>query len=303
MRKNIGSTVVFTIVLHLSLTWHTVEALSTPSPPDIEYRQFVQFTNPINTRVQQSIPASFVRDWSTWVLDENGILSKIPDDDGFVQPSSIDELWQPVDLKRPEIKLALGLHIREGVIRHVMPAVDLSFGGGTHRNRGVCSVPRAHSWIDFSLSLDEWESYKIVLSAKEDKADPGWTELLSSQPGDIAMAIERATLCLSEAAPDEFGSGSHIMNVVLTNSEKAAENLECPRNEMKVIMEDDDFIDDAQEPSGALQVVISPSIAGSESNYLPDAYKALYEDESLRNPLYEAFKKRQEERSEEKHST
>ena len=85
--------------------------ISFSSSPEIINREFIQLTNPINTRVQQSLPASFVRDWPTWVLDKDGTLTKIPDDEGFVQPASIDEVWQPVDLKRPSMKLALGLHV------------------------------------------------------------------------------------------------------------------------------------------------------------------------------------------------
>jgi hypothetical protein len=97
----------FLVVNSISLA----NSLSSPSPPEIEPRQFIQLTNPINTRVQQSIPASFVGDWPTWVLDEEGNISKIPDDEGFVSPTSIDELWHPVDLVLPTLKLALGLHV------------------------------------------------------------------------------------------------------------------------------------------------------------------------------------------------
>lgn len=86
-------------------------ALSSPQTHEVFNRQFIQLTNPINSDVKQSLPVSFVRDWPTWVLDEAGELSRIPDSDGFVQPTSVDEIWQPVDLKRPVMKLAMGLHM------------------------------------------------------------------------------------------------------------------------------------------------------------------------------------------------
>jgi hypothetical protein len=98
------SLVFFDCLLATSL----VNALSSPTP-EIMPRQFIQLTNPVGA--EQSLPASFVRNWPTWVLDEDGTLSKIPDEDGFVQPASIDELWQPLDLKMPELRLALGLHV------------------------------------------------------------------------------------------------------------------------------------------------------------------------------------------------
>lgn len=89
-----------------------VTALSSPQPqqPEVMPRQFIQLTNPIGG-VEQSLPASFVQNWPTWVLNKDGCLHKIPDDEGFVSPASIDELWQPVDLKRPELRLALGFHM------------------------------------------------------------------------------------------------------------------------------------------------------------------------------------------------
>lgn len=180
-----------------------------------------------------------------------------------------------------------------------MPAVDLSFDGGAHRNRGMCSVPRAHSWIDFALSLDEWSSFRLILASKEEKeAGSSWKDLESSEPGHLTAAIERAVLFLSESAPADLGHGSHIVNVVLDASEdRENATLECPTKEMRVLMVDtDDILENEDQASGALEVVISPSMAGSESEYLPDAYKPLYNDESYRNPLYAQFRRGQEER-------
>jgi hypothetical protein len=111
-RTSMWRPLLFSALANYLFTHSLVHGLSSPGArPEIEYRQFIQLTNPINTRIQQSIPVSFVRDWPTWVLDEDGILSKIPDDDGFVPPTSVDEVWHPVDLKRPGLKLALGLHV------------------------------------------------------------------------------------------------------------------------------------------------------------------------------------------------
>lgn len=88
-----------------------VDGLSSQSPADVAERGFIQLTNPIDTSSQQQLPASFVQGWPTWILHQDGVFSKIPDDEGFVQPASIDQLWQPVDLIRPKVRLALGLHM------------------------------------------------------------------------------------------------------------------------------------------------------------------------------------------------
>ena len=182
-----------------------------------------------------------------------------------------------------------------------MPAVDLSFPGGLHRNRGMSTVPRAHAWLDFTNSLDEWEKYTIVLSQKK-KDEKTWTQLSSSSSGkQISSAIERVMVCLADA-PADIGDGSHIVHVLLDgveNDEGIFDTIECPSvgHELRVIMDDDDFLEDQAEAApGILQVVISASMAGSESEYLPEVYKELFHDESLRNPLYAKFKKRQENR-------
>jgi hypothetical protein len=82
------------------------EALSEPVA-----RQFIELSNPIGSATEQKLPASFVKNWPTWILDTDGNLSKIPDNEGFVPPASIDELWQPIDLKLPDARLAIGLHV------------------------------------------------------------------------------------------------------------------------------------------------------------------------------------------------
>jgi len=108
----------------------------------------------------EKLPSSLVSHWSTYLLefheeDSNNNNNnnnnnneqqqqqstykwmKIPDendtnnvnnennDGGFVSPASIDELWVPQDLQLPFYRVCLGLHVRNGMIRHVLPALDM----------------------------------------------------------------------------------------------------------------------------------------------------------------------------------
>ena len=95
----------------LSLVIASATALSTPSAPEILPKQYIEITNPMDIAAENKLPASFVRGWPTWILGMDGTMTRIPDDDGFVAPDSVDELYQPVDLKRPEMRLALGVHV------------------------------------------------------------------------------------------------------------------------------------------------------------------------------------------------
>jgi len=173
---------------------------------------------------------------------------------------------------------------RQGVIRHIMPAIDLSFDG-EHRNRGLCTVPIAHSWIDYTLGLERW----VLTQATKKLEEKEWTDL--DQSDEIGEAIERAVRFLSDAPPDALGEGSHIVNVIL-GDRSFGENMFCPKvgQELRVVLGSAE--EEASSSNGILQVYIQASMAGSESEYLPEAYKPLYQDESLRRPEYAEFKKR-----------
>eukprot|EP00529_Nitzschia_sp_RCC80_P018468 CAMPEP_0113467784 /NCGR_PEP_ID=MMETSP0014_2-20120614/15000_1 /TAXON_ID=2857 /ORGANISM="Nitzschia sp." /LENGTH=508 /DNA_ID=CAMNT_0000360117 /DNA_START=156 /DNA_END=1682 /DNA_ORIENTATION=+ /assembly_acc=CAM_ASM_000159 len=347
--------------------------------------------------VGSKLPASFITSWSTWVLERDGTWNKIPDatstvssaisgelDDknsgseasiaeqlstGHVNPSSIDELWSPIDLKRPQMRLALAAHVRQGVIRHIMPAVDVGYLSSsnsnsnsnddgdnnsgtksssvvTYRNRGMCSVPRSHTWMEF---LGRYGRFKLIASMKrngqninkydddedrhEEEGKEEWRTILQSSPTgqDISDAIERVTVALAdENVPTELGDGSHVVNIILTGDDTTADGIdigekfvEIPKagHELRVSMvavkdssssknsnsdigssqkmietTEDRKIKEQCREVARLQVQISSTMPGSESQYLPEVYKELYNDPSLRNPLYDKFKSRKQEK-------
>ena len=261
----------------------------------IQSKNFIELTNLNNNNGQkQTLPSSFIETWPTWVLEENGTLSRIPDEEsntGYVNPTSIDELWQPIDLKRPDMKLSLGLHVRSGELRHAMPAIDISYGDGLHRNRGLCSVPIAHSWVDFgSLALSDWKRLQLKISSKQ-LENQKWTQLSISKEGAISQAIERAMLFLSQTPPDDMAEGSHLINVVVD-----ADVVDVPKTNHEVRVT---LVEEEEEVIGSLQVVVSASMSGSESEYLPDVYKELFFDEEFQNTRYIEMKQRKEERNQE----
>jgi len=237
---------------------------------DVAPRAFIQLSG------QDRLPAAFVASWPTFVLEQDSLI-KIPDTNGFVEPTSIDELWHPVDSMFPSATLAVGLHVRHGVIRHIMPALDLSFDG-LHRNRGLCSVPRAHTWVDFSAtasSSSSWQQKWQLIASKRKLGDEEWEEVCSTYIGDI----ESAVLHIARISESIHGDGSQIIHIPL---EEPFVGLKTGI-EVRVHL----MSPEHEEPLAALQVVASPTAAGSESEYLPDAYKPLFEDMSLRRHAYE----------------
>lgn len=276
----------------------TVNALSSPTS-----RQFIELTstNPLTDGLpNERLPVSFVANWPTWVIlleaaqdsDSKEIsFTKIPDandEGGFVSPVSIDELWQPVDLKQPQCRLALGLHVRDGIIRHVYPAVDLSFDDGhhgmQHRNRGLCSVPVAFSWMDFpSFMAGGMQNYSLLLKTRKQQGDKEWDTLIKE--GSIRELLNGAIQALADQPPEKLGDGSNLIHVLC----KEGSTVECPKPgyELCSVLKEDGCV-----VVGLLQVSIDKTAAGSESEYLPEAYRSLFEDKSLQRPAFIEAKKR-----------
>lgn len=267
----------------------SVKSLS--ADPPTESRKFIELTKAASLP-NDRLPASFVEQWPTWILDTStSDWMRVPDSDGFVPPASIDELWQPADLKPPHCRLAVGLHVRDGTLRHVLPAVDLSFNG-EHRNRGLCSVPRAYQWMDFAnLALGGGlDACRLVLQSREmGEPEKLWTTIETID--SVGEIISSAVNSLAEDPPDALSEGSNVVHVLCDthDNDDATESQTIPKvgSDLRaLLLEEDGTI------LGALQVAILQTAAGSESEYLPEAYEPLFKDESLRRPAFTEMRRR-----------
>ena len=157
-------------------------------------------------------------------------------------------------------------------------------------------------WKNFSLKALK---RKRIQESGEDVGYGDWELMAAGPSGEaIAIAIERTIMSMAQSAPADLGEGSHLVHVLLDYDEdRHAVGLEYPQtgHELCVIMDDRSEMelpadhrwqDDSQ---GILHVMTSATMAGSESQYLPDVYKPLFHDKSLRNPVYEKFRKRREQ--------
>eukprot|EP00977_Amphora_coffeiformis_P019931 scaffold7667_cov161-Amphora_coffeaeformis.AAC.5 len=268
-----------------------VTALSS-APGTTPGRQFIELKK-ASSLPHDRLPVSFTSSWPTWVLDTSKDIEnqwhKIPDTNGFVPPASIDELWQPIDLQYPSCRIAMGLHVRDGSIRHIFPALDLTLGssGNLHRNRGLCSVPRAYQWMEFgSLAMGGGlEACSIVLQSRESD-QPTW--ITHGRFRYINDVVNMAVEALADAPPKELGDGSSLIHV-LCDADEVAHLSEIPRvgSDLRCLL-----IEEDGTTMGALEVKVAKTAAGSESEYLPEAYTVLFGDESLRRPAFVDMKRR-----------
>ncbi len=209
----------------------------------------------------QRLPASMVDRFPTWLFD--GAWQRVPDSDGFVNPHSCDDVWHASDLPEPAPRLCVGLHVRDGSLRHVFPAVDLDVDG--YRNRGLKTVPRAHQWLAFSAALP--------------------TELNLYAGGHSYSATDtlgRVVEALATDAPDELGQGSHVIHAVVEGAPPLPPLLtSTEEQEARLVVFLADALFDARdaaevESAGVLEVLVLETAAGSASEHLPAASAGLF---------------------------
>jgi hypothetical protein len=246
--------------------------------------------------------------------------------------------------------MAVGLHIRQGCIRHIFPALDLTLYDGTtslssstslskeegdnhqqqnpmYRNRGLCSVPRAYQWMEFNtLALSSTSASggggglptcRLVLqsrrprpqqSTEDENEENDNTWVTHGQVTNIDQLVSKAITALVEGNPPTgIGDGSCIVHVVDsgdnmeqddTDCETTANSIPLPRVGSDIrclLVQDDETSTSIGTPStilGTLQVTVVPTAAGSESQYLPEAYVPLFHDDTFRRPAYTEMKRR-----------
>mmetsp|Transcript_1373 Transcript_1373/g.2701 ORF Transcript_1373/g.2701 Transcript_1373/m.2701 type:complete len:355 (+) Transcript_1373:47-1111(+) len=267
----------------------------------------ITILNPLDETVIDFVPTtSFGSTTTTWTLvskqqQKQQQFQKIPDkNDGFVDPTSISLLWQPVDLQYPSLRLALGLHIHNAQIQHVFPALDLFYGDGDHRNRGLNTVPRAHTWLSMTskenVSVDVvslMSSFQMMMATRNfKKGETQWTIQANSMP--IKEALETAIYALVEDPPSTLGQGSHFLHVPLQNDDHEV-LLECPKvgQEVRVELHGPQKM---EHSTGILQIKVHAAQAGSKSDHLPKAYEPLFQNPKYQRKEYAAFQKKKDRR-------
>jgi hypothetical protein len=104
---------------------------------------------------KQRIPTSLVSSFGKWIVSDGSLRPIIETEglaQGWVDPISFDEVWLPLDLPSPQQRPAIAALIKDGSIRCIMPALDISVqaSGQTWWNRGICSFPLARVWMDLN---------------------------------------------------------------------------------------------------------------------------------------------------------
>lgn len=252
--------------------------------------------------IAQSLPAKITENWNVWTYDiEQRLLTPVEsplDGDGWVNPTTFDSLYLPEDLPIPKAHPALGVALSYGVPRYVMPSLvlTLSTPAQTWRNRGLCSLPRAKSWIDlFAPNTPKLTSLKYScfgqnaanLRFLEDQDGSGaWQCLLEKSSRsllspkkytdlDITSTFESFRLYLESINANEVFEGFHFVDIPIPRTEAIA----LPRRRIKVYLTDFEAnrlleLEDPSllntEPCAELDLAMVPTSAGRDSEFMPE---------------------------------
>jgi len=264
--------------------------------------------------ILQNLPITLTTSWETWTVrlgDNSFTRVEHPKDTGdWVDPTSFDKLYLPVDLPLPLCEPALGIAVSNGIPRYIMPSMVLSLETPERmwRNRGVCSLPRSRCWVDlfspFTPSLDKLKLSYFGRSApdvrflEDQDGSAAWTSLLPTTMDDkyrlfgykelfIKEAYESFQTLLDSNQYEFLRDGYHFVDVVLGD----ALAMSLPKYRMKAYLTDlddpkrlvgieDTSILDA-ESCGELDIAVSVISAGGTSEFLPSVYKDLYEEGNI----------------------
>lgn len=259
------------------------------------------------------LPIGMARGFPKWILaavDSEGEPELRPmfnsasygEEDGWVDPFSFEELWLPSDLPAPVMRPSLSCVAKDGQIRYLMPALELSVqaGGKLWWNRGMNSIPLAARWMDVNavnigslnlvgFSQGGYESAKVSMQLEGEetpKDDPSaWVKLFQCSASEAMLDLVET---LAGPAGSVIGSGFHVVHIPLQSHAL----LESPEtgSRMRVFLTDASFERsqpqtveyssehefDSGEGYSELDILVRAAAAGSKSEYLPKVYKELY---------------------------
>jgi len=254
---------------------------------------------------EQMLPMSMVDHFPVWLYQDSELHQIYNNDDppqgGWVDPISWGELWLPEDLPLPVMRPAVAAIVRDGVVRYLMPGLDVSIqaGGKLWWNRGMCSFPLASKWADVGacdlarLRLAAYsqsgykEAEKSTITMKEE-GEPeeedevtAWEKLWQAPASD---AITSLVMLLADEGGSEIGHGFHIV-VVPAEGEQLRQAPDAGTR-LKVLLTDSPLEPLTQGVEGEegdfdhegaeMDILCRRVVAGGSSQYLPEVYKQLY---------------------------
>ncbi len=264
----------------------------------------------------ESLPGMYVNSFRRWIAeeekeDDNAAMNScasntikiepivgagISIDEGWVNPTSAADLFWPLDIKL-QVRPTLNVMLKQGVLSYASPGLDVRVphDGGSWRNYGMNSQPIARQWTSLEIAMEQMFHVESFIIEKDSTAsDIKYTTLFDSM--EIKNALQKVATFIGEIdSLSPLNSGFHVVSFPLidkfsdlpcpssTDDEDKIESEEIYKIVMlgtsepfgsKLLDMDEDIL--AMSSTSALEVVVARTIAGKDSEYLPQVYKPLY---------------------------
>mmetsp|Transcript_28985 Transcript_28985/g.43789 ORF Transcript_28985/g.43789 Transcript_28985/m.43789 type:complete len:190 (+) Transcript_28985:150-719(+) len=109
----------------------------------------------------QTLPIQYVKSFPRWIYDDdNNKLHQVPSSDGFVNPTSVEELYWPLDLHQLQIRPTLHLLFSKGSPTYAAGGIEVrvppevSNDEQAWYNYGLASQPLAYQWTTFGFTVE-----------------------------------------------------------------------------------------------------------------------------------------------------
>jgi len=241
-----------------------------------------------------------------------GHFSNLPEDEGWVNPTTTTELWWPRDLSRLQIRPMMNVLFRSGSLSYVSVGLDVRVphenennGDGdveSWRNYGMNSQPIARQWTTLEIAMEKlfhMEGFIIYNENGDDSDDDQKHDTLfpSLNVQDVMQRVAIFSAELDSLSP--LAEGFHIASFPMmenwtdlpssTGSKNKEEGKDEDETEIiykivcmatsepfanKLLDMDEDLL--TMSATSVLEVEVSLTAKGGDSPYLTEPYKPLY---------------------------
>jgi hypothetical protein len=255
-----------------------------------------------------------VQSFERWIVHEDNskkdeysfILEPIvgtglSDEDGWVNPTTTDELWWPADLSTIQTRPMLNILFKNGVLSYLSTGLDVRVPYKdecgdviTWRNYGLKSQPIARQWTTLDIAMEKlFHVEGFILHNKEENEEIMHEELFTTLYA--APTLEKVANFIPQIDQESpLFKGFHIVSfpmskfwVDLPTPIRSKNDEEEPTSAYKLVcfatsepfaskLLDLDEIILEMSSTSVLEATVTRTEGGAKSQYLPEVYKRLY---------------------------
>jgi hypothetical protein len=301
----------------LFLTWrlHAAQSFSTPLSNDIKIVG-------LPGGQIQSLPGMYVQTFRRWIVQDStktsneegqcGIkiepiagagLHDLPYNEGWVNPTSVNELWWPRDIPTLQTRPLLNVLFKSGVLSYVsmgldvrVPFADESEEGNvvSWRNYGLKSQPIARQWTTLEIAMEKLFHVEGFLLRNDDNEEKQQQQHETIFPSlNVEAVLGQVANFIAEIDPlSPIAEGFHIVSFPMESTwtdlpipkeveegeDGKAFKLVCMATSEPFVGKLLDLDEGILEMSSTsvLEVMVRRTEEGGKSHYLPEPYKKLY---------------------------